>query len=61
MKALDWIKFVVGAAAVTFGALATVNGLPASWSRGVVIGLAVSTALSQFTKKIGDNADKSEK
>lgn len=53
VKAFDIFKGVVGAAAAVFGALAMTNGLPPSWARWVVIGLSVSTALSQFTKQIG--------
>lgn len=52
-KAFDIFKGFVGACAMVFGALATCNVLPASWHVPVIVGLSVSTALSQFTQKIG--------
>jgi hypothetical protein len=61
MKALDWIKLTVGAAAAALGTLAAADGLPMSWHKGVMIGLSVATALSQFIQKIGTApADKPE-
>lgn len=52
-KAFDIFKGVVACAALVFGGLAVTQGLPASWEHWVLIGSTVSTALSQFTQKIG--------
>lgn len=51
--AINVIKILIGAAAATLGSLAIADGLPTSWHKGVMIGLSVATALSQFTKQIG--------
>lgn len=54
--AINALKIVIGAAAAVFGSLAIADGLPMSWHKGVMIGLSVATALSQFTKQIGATA-----
>lgn len=52
-KALNVVKVLVAAAASALGTLAAMNGLPPSWQRGVILGLAACTAVSQFTKAVG--------
>lgn len=55
-KALNVVKILVAVVAGALGSLAVVGGLPPSWHQGIIVGLSICTAISQFTQKIGGQA-----